>query len=69
MIKTVKIEGMSCGHCTARVSAALMGIDGVENAEMSLENKTAVLTLSKDVSDDVIRETVDDTGFDVVGIE
>lgn len=69
MIKTVKIEGMSCGHCTARVSAALMGIDGVENAEMSLENKTAVLTLSKDVSDDVIRETVDNTGFDVVGIE
>ncbi len=69
MIKTVKIEGMSCGHCTARVSAALMGLDGVENAEMSLENKTAVLTLSKDVSDDVIRETVDDTGFDVVGIE
>lgn len=69
MIKTVKIEGMSCGHCTARVSAALMGLDGVENAEMSLENKTAVLTLSKDVSDDVIRETVDNTGFDVVGIE
>lgn len=69
MIKTVKIEGMSCGHCTARVASALMGIDGVENAEMSLENKTAVLTLSKDVSDDVIRETVDDTGFDVVGIE
>ena len=69
MIKTVKIEGMSCVHCTARVSAALMGLDGVENVEMSLENKTAVLTLSKDVSDDVIRETVDDTGFDVVGIE
>lgn len=69
MIKTVKIEGMSCSHCTARVAAALMGLDGVENAEMSLENKTAVLTLSKDVSDDVIRETVDDTGFDVVGIE
>ncbi len=69
MIKTVKIEGMSCGHCTSRVAAALMGLDGVENAEMSLENKTAVLTLSKDVSDDVIRETVDDTGFDVVGIE
>lgn len=69
MIKTVKIEGMSCGHCTARVSVALMGLDGVENAEMSLENKTAVLTLSKDVSDDIIRETVDDTGFDVVGIE
>lgn len=69
MIKTVKIEGMSCSHCTARVAAAFMGLDGVENAEMSLENKTAVLTLSKDVSDDVIRETVDDTGFDVVGIE
>lgn len=69
MIKTVKIEGMSCGHCAARVAAALMGIDGVENAEMSLENKTAVVTLSKDVSDDVLRETVDNTGFDVVGIE
>lgn len=69
MIKTVKIEGMSCSHCTSRVAAALMGLDGVENAEMSLENKIAVLTLSKDVSDDVIRETVDDTGFDVVGIE
>lgn len=69
MIKTVKIEGMSCSHCISRVAAALMGLDGVENAEMSLENKTAVLTLSKDVSDDVIRETVDDTGFDVVGIE
>ncbi|MCH5170960.1 MAG: heavy-metal-associated domain-containing protein [Oscillospiraceae bacterium] len=69
MIKTLKIEGMSCGHCTARVAAALKELDGVENVEMSLENKTAVVTLSKDVSDAVLSETVDNTGFDVVGIE
>lgn len=69
MIKTVKIEGMSCGHCTARVAAALGNLDGVDNVEMSLENKTAVITSSKDLSDDIIRETVDNTGFDVVGIE
>ena len=54
MTKTMSINGMMCAHCQAHVEKALNAIDGVE-AKVNLETKTATLTLSKDVSDDVLR--------------
>lgn len=66
--KTIKIEGMMCTHCTGSVSKALNALEGVE-AEVSLENKCAEVTLSKDVSDDVLKSTVTDLGYEVISIK
>lgn len=69
MKETVKIEGMMCTHCEASVKKALEGIDGVENAEVSHESGTAVLTLTKDVEDSLIQKTIEDKDYTFVGIE
>ena len=50
MKKTMKIEGMMCGHCEAAVKKALEALDGVEMAEVSHESGTAIVTLSADIS-------------------
>ena len=69
MTKTIKINGMMCSHCTGRVGEVLNTIDGV-SAEVSLDNGgQAVVTLAKDVSDDVLKKAVVDAGYEVVGIE
>lgn len=69
MTKTIKINGMMCSHCTGRVGEVLNAIDGV-SAEVSLDNGgQAVVTLTKDVSDDVLKKAVVDAGYEVVGIE
>lgn len=69
MTKTIKINGMMCSHCTGRVGEVLNAIDGV-SAEVSLDNGgQAVVTLVKDVSDDVLKKAVVDAGYEVVGIE
>ena len=68
MTKTLNIEGMMCAHCQAHVEKALNAIDGVE-AKVNLETKTATLTLSKDVSDDVLRGAVTEAGYEVVSIQ
>ena len=62
------INGMMCAHCQAHVEKALNAIDGVE-AKVNLETKTATLTLSKDVSDDVLRGAVTEAGYEVVSIQ
>ena len=67
MNKTMKIEGMSCGHCSARVEKALNAIDGV-SATVNLEEKIASIALQKEVSDDVLRKAVEDAGYEVVSI-
>ena len=67
MKKVITIEGMMCNHCTAHVEKALNAIDGV-SAVVSLENKNATVTLSKDVSDDVLTQAVTDAGYTVVSI-
>ena len=59
MKKTMKIEGMMCGHCTGRVEKALNALDGVQ-AEVSLEDKAAYLTIDGDVSDDTLKKAVED---------
>ena len=68
MTKTMSINGMMCAHCQAHVEKALNAIDGVE-AKVNLEAKTATLTLSKDVSDDVLRSAVTEAGYEVVSIQ
>ena len=69
MEKTLKIEGMMCGHCEMHVKKALEAIDGVKKAEVSHTNATAVLTLEKEVSDDVLKETVANQGYKVTDIK
>ena len=69
MTKTIKINGMMCSHCTGRVGEVLNAIDGV-SAEVSLDNGgQAVVTLAKDVSDDVLKKAVVDAGYEVICIE
>lgn len=68
MKKVLKIEGMMCNHCTGRVEKALNDLDGV-TAEVSLEGKSATVTLSKEVSDETLMQTVTDAGYEVVDIQ
>ena len=69
MEKTLKIEGMMCGHCESHVKKALEELDAVTQAVVSHESGTAVLTLSGDISEDVLRQTVADQGYKVTDIQ
>ncbi len=64
MSKKILVEGMSCGHCSARVEKALNAIEGV-NAKVDLETKTAFVDLSADVSDDTLKKAIEDAGYEV----
>lgn len=65
MTTTLKINGMMCPHCEATVKTALESIDGVTSAKVSHESGTAVVTLSKEVSEDVLKKAVVDKGYTV----
>lgn len=69
MTKTMLIDGMTCGHCTGRVQKALEAIEGVTEAAMSLEEKTAVVTLEKEVADEVLKNAVTEADYEVVDIK
>ena len=69
MTKTMKIEGMMCGHCEARVKKTLEAIDGVKEAVVSHEAGTAVVTLEKEVADEVLKNAVEAQDYPVKGIE
>lgn len=68
MTKTMNIEGMMCEHCEATVKKALENIEGVEIANVSHKNGTAVVELSGNVADDVLKKTVEDKDYKVVSI-
>lgn len=68
MKKTMIIEGMMCAHCTGRVQKALEEIGGVESVVMSLEEKSAEVMLTEEVSDDVLKAAVTEAGYEVVEI-
>ena len=68
MEKTLKIEGMMCGHCEMHVKKALESLDGVKKAEVSHKNGTAVVTLEKELSDDLLKQAVSDQGYQVTDI-
>lgn len=67
MEKTMKIEGMMCGHCEARVKKCLEELEGVSEAKVSHTDGTAVVTLSAEVSDDVLKQAVEAQGYTVLG--
>lgn len=66
MKKTLKVEGMSCGHCKAAVEKALKAVDGVENAVVDLNNKSVEVTLTKEVGDGALVKAVTDAGYEVI---
>ncbi len=68
MKKIIKIEGMTCSHCQARVEKALNAIAGV-NAKVNLKKKAAVVNLNTDISDSVFKDAVTEAGYEVVSIE
>ena len=69
MQKTMKIEGMMCPHCEAAVRKALEALEGVDSAEVSHEAGTAVVTMSAEVADTVLKEAVEAKEYKVTGIE
>ena len=69
MEKTLKIEGMMCGHCEMHVKKALEALDGVKKTEVSHKTGTAVVTLAKEISDDVLKKAVADQGYQVTDIQ
>ncbi len=69
MTKTMKIEGMMCGHCEARVKKTLEAVAGVSEAVVSHETGTAVVTLSGAVSDDVLKKAVEDQDYKVISVQ
>lgn len=68
MKKEIAINGMSCGHCQARVEKALNAIPGVE-AKVDLKKKIAVVTLTTDVADDVLMNAVQSAGYEPVSVK
>ena len=69
MEKEMKIEGMMCGHCEARVKKALEAVDGVKEAIVSHEKKNAIVTLEKEVANDVLKEAVEAQDYEVTSIQ
>lgn len=69
MEKTLHVEGMMCQHCVAHVKKALEAVDGVEEAVVDLDAKTAVAKLAPDVDDEALAAAVTEAGYEVTGIE
>ena len=69
MKKTLKVEGMMCGHCEARVKKALEALPAVDEAVASHEAGTAIVTLNAEVSDADLKKAVEDQDYKVTGIE
>ncbi len=69
MKKTLKIEGMMCTHCSGRVKKVLEALDAVEIAEVSHESGEAIVTLSAPISDEILKQTVEDQGYTVIEID
>ena len=69
MKKVLTVDGMMCAHCQMHVQKALAGVDGVESAQVDLENKLAHVTLSKDVPDQVLMDAVTEAGYTPVSCQ
>ena len=68
MEKTMNIEGMMCGHCEAAVKKSLEAVDGVTSAAVSHETGIAVVTLAKEISDEVLKKAVEEKDYKVTAI-
>lgn len=70
MKKKISIEGMSCGHCVNHVKTALLeDMNGVKSADVSLEEKQAIIEVEDSVTDENIKSVIEEVGFEVVNIE
>lgn len=69
MEKTMEIKGMMCGHCEARVKKTLEAIEGVDEAIVSHENGTAIVKMSTEVADDVLKGAVEAQDYEVVSVK
>lgn len=69
MKKEIMIEGMSCGHCSGRVEKALNELEGVVVDAVNLDAKNAIVQVTETVTDELLKETVEDAGYDVVEIK
>ena len=69
MTKTMKIEGMMCGHCEARVKKCLEALPQVDLAEVSHEKGIAIVTLNADVDDAVLTKAVEDQDYKVISVQ
>lgn len=65
IVKTLNVEGMSCMHCVKKVETALKEIKEVKSVKVSLENKTAEVTLKEDVDNSVLKKAIEDAGYEV----
>ena len=68
MTKTITIDGMMCDHCRQHVEKALSAIDGVTKVAVSLKDKNAVVTLSKDVDEKTLFDAVSEAGYTPLGV-
>lgn len=68
MRKMILIEGMSCHHCSGRVEKELSKLDGITVDSISVDEKNAIITLEKEVEEAIIRNAVDEAGYDVIEI-
>lgn len=69
MEKTMKIEGMMCGHCEARVQKCLEALAEVDRTTVSHETGTALVSLNAEISDDMLKKTVEEQDYKVIGIQ
>lgn len=68
MKKIIKVEGMHCAHCQASVEKALSGLEGVSSAKVDLDKKSATVSLSADISNDLLMQTINDAGFEAISV-
>ncbi|WP_026478093.1 heavy-metal-associated domain-containing protein [Alkaliphilus transvaalensis] len=68
MKKKIMIEGMSCGHCSNHVKDALMELEEVKEVTVDLAGKNAVVELSQEVTDEVLKEVIEEAGYDFQGV-
>jgi len=65
--KTIKIEGMSCGHCAKKVENALKEVKEVKSVKVDLEKKEAVIVLKQEVDNNILKTTIEELGYQVIG--
>ncbi len=69
MKKVISIDGMSCNHCVKHITNALKEVEGIKKVEVSLKGQKAIVDVLDFVPDSVLIETVEDAGYDVIGIK
>lgn len=67
--KTIFINGMSCGHCSKRVEEVLKSVNGVKSVKVSLDEKKADIILKNDVENEILKNAVENVGFEVVNVQ